>query len=106
MNLEELEKKIDDNKKDIIENSNRIEENLKKIKGNSNAIEVLHTIKSYNNRFFAMWIVTFIALIISLLYNFILLNDTTIITTTTQDIEQETDEGSNYYIGRDGDING
>ena len=106
MNLEELEKKIDDNKKDIIENSNRIEENLKKIKGNSNAIEVLHTIKSYNNRFFIMWVVTFIALILSLLYNFFLLNDTTTITTTTQDIEQETDEGSNYYIGRDGDING
>ena len=66
MNIEELEKKIDDNKKDIIENSNRIEKNIEKINKNSNAIEVLHTIKTYNNRFFIMWLITFIAFVVSL----------------------------------------
>lgn len=76
-------------------------------KKNSNATEVLHTIKTYNNRFFIMWLITFISLVISLFYNIYLLNDRSIIETTeTQEIEQETDEGNNYYIGRDGDING
>ena len=76
-------------------------------KKNSNATEVLHTIKTYNNRFFIMWLITFISLVISLFYNIYLLNDRSIIETTeTQEIEKETDEGNNYYIGRDGDING
>lgn len=76
-------------------------------KKNSNATEVLHTIKTYNNRFFIMWLITFISLVISLFYNIYLLNDRSIIETTEmQEIEQETDEGNNYYIGRDGDING
>lgn len=112
MKIEEIEKRIDNNAKKIIENSNRIEKNLEKIKTNSNSIEVLHTIKTYNNRFFYMWVLTFVALISSFVLNVILLKriieisiDTnTIETITTQEVEQETDEGSNYFVG--GDMNG
>ena len=75
MNIEEIEKKLEENTKRIIENSNRIEKNIQKINDNSNnikhnsgAIDVLHTIKTYNNRFFFMWCLTFLALFISVIY--------------------------------------
>lgn len=82
-------------------------------KKNSNATEVLHTIKTYNNRFFTMWVMTFvvliivfIALILSFIYIISLKNEYEKVETITTEVEQETDEGNNYYIGRDGDING
>ena len=49
MELEKLEKKIDDNSK--------------RIKENSFAMELLHQSKKTNQRLFIVWLVTFIAFI-------------------------------------------
>lgn len=105
MELEDLVKKVDANTERIDRNIKSIETNFKKIQENSGAIEVLHTIKSYNNRFFIMWIITFVVLVGSLAYNIYLLSDIGTIE-TTQEVEQSNESGSNNYIGRDGDING
>ena len=109
--INELEKKIDNNMKEIITNMNKlhshekkINNNEEKINRNTGAIDVLHTIKTYNNRFFFMWIITFFALIVSIGYNIYIISDTNV--EKTQRIEQESESGSNNYIGRDGDING
>ena len=68
MSLEELDKKIDDNYNKIMENMNRLHSHEEKINKNTGAIEVLHTIKTYNNRFFAMWLITFLSLVYLIVY--------------------------------------
>lgn len=62
--LKKLEKKISDNSK-------KIEDNDKRITKNTGALEILHTIKDFANMFFIMWLVTFIALICSVVLNII-----------------------------------
>ena len=84
MNIEkkiiELEKKIDENKTELINNMNRlhnqeekINKNTKKIQKNTSALEILHTINNVKKRFFTMWFITFVALIISICFNIFLL---------------------------------
>ena len=68
MEFEKLEEKINTN-------ANRIEDNMQKIHQNTGALEILKTFKSDSNKFFIMWIITFIALVGSLLYIVYLLND-------------------------------
>lgn len=58
-NLEKLEKKIEKNANKIDENSNRIQQN-------TGALEILKTFKADSNKFFVMWLITFITLILSL----------------------------------------
>lgn len=67
--INELERKIDDNFERIIANMDRLHSHEERINRNTSAIDVLHTIKTYNNRFFYMWLITFIALIISVVFN-------------------------------------
>ena len=105
MNIEELEKRLEENSKHIIENANRIESNLTQIHQNTGALGILKEFKSDARKFFIMWIITFIAFIGLLGYTIYLLNDIKV-ETTTQEVTQENDSGSNNYIGRDGDING
>lgn len=84
MNIEEkiaeLEKKIDENKNELINNMNRlhnqeekINNNAKKIQKNTGALEILHTINNVKRKFFIMWFITFIALIVSICFNIFLL---------------------------------
>ena len=109
MELDDLENRIDQNTKkldkltQLIEhNAGKIDKNSEKIEHNSGALALLHTIKSNSDKYFVIWLVTFIAFLGSLGYIIYLLNDTSIV--TTQDIEQDASDGSNYYIG--GDVNG
>lgn len=104
--INELERKIDGNMDRIIANMEKLHSHEERINKNTGALDVLSAIKTYNNRFFGMWIVTFLALLVSLGLNFYLLNDITSVETTTQQVEQETNNGSNNFIGGDGDING
>ena len=84
MNMEEkiaeLEKKIDNNIEKIISTMNelhnheeKINNNAKKIQKNTGALEILHTINNVKKRFFVMWFITFIALIVSICFNIFLL---------------------------------
>lgn len=69
------------------------------------ASEMLHILKIQNKRLFIIWLVTFVAFIGLLGYTLWLLNDIgTIEETTTQEVSQENDNGSNNFIGNDGDI--
>ena len=66
------------------------------------AIEMLHILKTQNNRLFIIWIVTFIAFIGLLGYTIYLLNDIgteeTTTETTNEQIIEDTDTIENSYI--------
>ena len=101
MSLEELDKKIDDNYNKIMENMNKLHSHEEKINRNTGALEILKTFKKDTNKFFIMWLITFMAFLSLLGYTIYLTND--ISKVTTQEVEQ-TAEGSNYFAG--GDMNG
>ena len=73
--LEELEERINENTKklemltkEIENNLGRINENKEKIDYNTGALELLHTIKTNGDKYFVIWILTFISLIASIVY--------------------------------------
>lgn len=103
-----LEKDIENVVKKAEDNARKIEENANRIYQNTGALGVLHTIKIYTNLFFTMWLITFVAFVVLLCYTINFVNDTETITTTTdtQEVEQDADGGSNYFIGGDGEIDG
>ena len=105
--LEKLEEYVTHHEEDIKNNRIGISSNSQKIESNTGALALLHTINSNSNKYFVIWIITFVAFLFSIGYIVYLKTEyTTVETIETQEVEQETDEGSNYYIGRDGDING
>ena len=75
------------------------------IKEKSFAYELLQDQRKQNRRLFIMWVITFLAFLGMLGYTIYLLNDVGTIE-TTQEVTQESDNGDNNFIGRDGDING
>ena len=105
MDLEDLEKRVEELTSKIETNSNNINKNLEQIRQNSGALDILKAFKSNSDKYFVIWIITFIALLGSIGYNIYLLNDVSKVE-TTQEVEQTNDGGDNNYIGRDGDING
>jgi len=66
------------------------------------AKELLHILKTQNKRMFIAWLITFIAFIGLLGYTIWLLNDIGYVDTT--EVNQDTVDGYNNYIGNDGDI--
>ena len=96
MDLEHLEEKIK-------HNTDKIEHNSQKIHQNTGALEILKTFKSDSNKFFIMWVITFIALLGSLLYIVYLLNDIAVVETNQKINDVETIGGD---IVNNGDING
>lgn len=79
-------------------------EEIQELKEQSLAMELLHQSKKTNQRLFIVWLVTFIAFIGLLGYTIYLLNDIGTIETTTQEISQENTDGTNNFVGNDGDI--
>ncbi len=114
MELEDLEIRINENAKkldilieEVEKNLKKINENKEKIERNSGTLAILHTIKSNGDKYFIIWIITFIAFLISIGYIIYLKNDiSSVESITTQEVEQENDSGNNNFIGRDGNING
>jgi hypothetical protein len=90
--IEKLEEKIN-------QNISRIEKNANKIHKNTGALEILKTFKADTNKFFIMWLITFLAFLSLLGYVIYLSND--ISRVEKQQIEQDTGDGSNFYVGRD-----
>lgn len=90
-------------REDIEETKNE----LNKLKEQSLAYEMIQDYKKQNKRLFIIWIITFVSFLALLGYTIYLLNDIgTIEETTTQEVTQNSEDGSNNFIGRDGDING
>lgn len=98
----DLEKNIEILEEKILDNLNRIENNSEKIHQNTGALEILKTFKADTNKFFIMWLITFFAFLSLLGYVIYLSND--ISKVETQQVEQDTEDGSNFYVGRD--VNG
>lgn len=94
-----LEKNIESLEQRINHNLDKIQNNTEKIHRNTGALEILQTFKADSNKFFIMWLVTFIALLGMIGYVIYLTND--ISRVTTQEVEQDTTDGNNTYIGRD-----
>lgn len=115
MELEELEKKIDDNAEKIIANMNKlhsheekIEVNYKKIKENSYALEILRDYKEANKRQFIIIISILVMWALTICYLVYILNDIGVEETTTTTKTQEvrdinTMDNSNIV---NGDYNG
>ena len=98
----DIEKNIEILEEKILDNLNKIENNSKKIHRNTGALEILKTFKADTNKFFIMWLITFFAFLSLLGYVIYLSND--ISRVETQQVEQDTKDGSNFYVGRD--VNG
>lgn len=62
MNQEQYEKL----KRKIEKNADRIDHNRDIIQQNTGALEILKTFKADSNKFFAMWLITFIMLLLSI----------------------------------------
>lgn len=115
MELEELEKKIDDNAEKIIANMNKlhsheeqIEVNSKKIKENSYALEILRDYKEANKRQFIIIISILVMWVLTICYLVYILNDIgveeTTTTTKTQEVRDVTTMDNSNIVN--GDYNG
>lgn len=96
MELEELEKKIDDNAEKIIANMNKLhsheeknENNSKRIKENSYALEILRDYKKINKRQFIIIFVILVMWFLTICYLVYILNDIGVEETTTITKTQE-----------------
>jgi len=66
---------------------------------------ILKDYKKQNKRLFIILLVVLSMWFITIGYLVYILNDIGTIETTTQEIQQENDNGNNNFIGNDGDIN-
>ena len=69
----DIEKNIEILEEKILDNLNRIENNSEKIHRNTGALEILKTFKADTNKFFIMWLITFLAFLCLLCYTIYLL---------------------------------
>lgn len=103
--IEKLEQYVTHHEEDIKNNRIGISSNSQRIESNTGALALLHTINSNSNKYFVIWIITFVAFLFSIGYIVYLKTEYTKVE-TVEEIEQSNDSGDNNYIGRDGDING
>ena len=112
----ENSKKLDQHLEEISKNATGINNNSQQIQQNSYALEILKDYKDENNKLFCVFryiaiafAIVFVLWVATLWFLISTLKDIgTIeeITTTTQDVSQENENGNNNFIGNDGDING
>ena len=76
------------------------------MKDNGLALELLSDYKKANKRQFIIIIVILIMWFLTIGYLVYVLNDIGTIEATTQEVTQEADDGSNNFIGNNGEING
>ena len=88
----------------IKEDIEKVQKKVNAIEEQSFAMELLHQSKKTNQRIFIVWLITFVAFIGLLGYTIYLLNDIGTIETTTQEVSQENTDGTNNFVGNDGDI--
>ncbi len=88
----------------IKEDIEKVQKKVNVIEEQSFAMEILKDYKITNKRLFIVWLITFVAFIGLLGYTIYLLNDIGTIETTTQEVSQENTDGTNNFVGNDGDI--
>jgi len=105
--MQDIKKELDEIKTKIEYNFNNINKNREDINNNTGAVALLHTLNANSNKYFVIWIITFIALLGSLSYNIYLLTSyQRVETTMSEEVEQTNDSGDNNYTRAGGDING
>lgn len=63
--LQNIKTELDDIKEKIEHNYANINKNRENINQNSGALALLHTLNANSNKYFIIWIITFVALLIS-----------------------------------------
>ena len=71
--LQNIKSELDDIKDKIESNHTKINKNRDDIDHNSGALALLHTLNANSNKYFIIWLVTFIAFLISIGFNIYLL---------------------------------
>lgn len=105
--MQEIKNELDDIKAKIEHNFSDINKNRESIQQNTGALALLHTLNANSNKYFIIWIITFMALLASIGYNVYLLNAYQVVETTSEEVEQTNDGGGdNNYTRAGGDING
>ena len=105
--LQNIKNELDDVKNKIEHNYANINKNREDINHNTGAVALLHTLNANSNKYFIIWIITFIALLGSIGYNIYLLTAYQVVETATEEIEQSNEGGGdNNYTRAGGDING
>lgn len=87
-------------KEEVIEMKKEVAE----VKEHSFAMELLTDYKKTNKRQFIIILVILCMWFITIGYLVYILNDIGVVETTTQEVEQQNDNGNNNFIGNDGDI--
>lgn len=92
---------------DLKEEVVNMKKEVKEVKNQSLAREMLEDYKKQNKRLFIIILVILVMWFATGCYLVYILNDVGTIeeTTTTQEVTQENSDGTNNYIGNDGDIN-
>jgi hypothetical protein len=71
--MQEIKSELDDIKSKIENNFNNISKNREDINQNTGALALLHTLNSNSNKYFVIWIITFVAFLISIGFSIYLL---------------------------------
>lgn len=79
-------------------------EEIQKLKEQSLAMELIKDYKKQNKRQFIVILVILSMWFITIGYLVYLLNDIGTVETTTQEVSQENTDGTNNFVGNDGDI--
>ena len=80
-------------------------EEIQELKEQSLAMELLHQSKKTNKRLYIILIVVLCMWFITIGYLVYILNDiSSVETTTTQEVSQENSDGTNNFIGNNGDV--
>ena len=103
--IQEIAKELESLKEKIDRNFNNISKNREDIDHNTGAVALLHTLNANSNKYFIIWIITFMAFLGSIGYIIYLKGEYSKVE-TIEEVEQSNGNGDNNYIGRDGDING
>lgn len=92
---------------DLKEEVVNMKKEVKEVKNQSLAREMLEDYKKQNKRLFIIILVILVMWFATGCYLVYILNDVGTIeeTTTTQEVTQENSDGTNNYIGNNGDIN-
>ena len=105
--LQEIQKELETIKEKVDLNHKKVHSNRKDIDENKGAIALLHTLNSNSNKYFTMWIITFVAFLCSIGYIIYLKTEYVAVETTTEEVEQTNEGGGdNNYTRAGGDING
>lgn len=92
--MQNIKSELDEIKSKIEHNFNNINKNRDNINENTGAVALLHTLNSNSNKYFIIWIITFVAFLCSIGYIVYLKTEYSSVE-TIEEIQQENTDGNN-----------